>query len=114
MRADLRRALLAVTLLLTCRPTIAQVALVRVLEHPLDAARITWLLEVVKDCLPRGQLTDEMAALLTALSKADLLSVRVVAADILRSHNKPVPVPPATEPAAEVRLAFSQFIQEYE
>ena len=114
MRADLRRALLAVTLLLTCRPSIAQTALVWVLEHPLDAARITWLLEVVKDCLPHGQLTDEMAASLTTRSQTDMLSVRVVAAEILRSRNKPVPVPPATEPAAKVRLAFSQFVQGHE
>lgn len=114
MRADLRRALLAVTLLLTCRPSIAQTALVRVLEHPLDAARITWLLEVVRDCLPSGQLTDEMAASLMRLAQTDLLSVRVLAAEILAAHKKPVPVPPATEPAARVRLAFSQFVQEHE
>lgn len=112
MRSDLRRALLAVTLLLTCRPIIAQVALVRVLGQPLDAARIAWLLEVVKACLPRGQLIEEMAASLTILSQSDLLSVRVLAAKILMSHNEPVATPPANEPAAKMRRVFSYFRRE--
>jgi len=111
MRADLRRALLAVTLLLTCRPLIGQTALVRVLEQPVDAARITWLLEVVQDCVPRGQLTDTMSATLTTLARTDLLSVRVLAAGTLAAHHKVVPNPPATEPAAKLRLAYSPFLR---
>ncbi|TFC28310.1 ATP-binding protein [Cryobacterium sp. TMT2-18-3] len=114
MRADLRRALLAVTLLLTCRPTLGQTALVRVLGQPLDAARMTWLLEVIKDCVPVGRLTDEMSTLLTTLARIDLLSVRVLAAGILAAHHKAVPDPPATKPATALRLAYSPFREEFE
>jgi hypothetical protein len=53
-----------------------------------------------------------MGSTLTALARADSLSVRAMAAEILACHGLPVPSPPATEPAAKVRLAFSQYIQE--
>lgn len=111
-RADLRRALLAATLLLLCRPAIAQTALVRVFGHDLDAARSTWLLELLRDYLPPGELTDELASALIQLCQSDLLSVRVLASDVLATHRRPVPFPKVTEPAPAVRQAFAAVLQE--
>lgn len=108
VRADLRRALLAVALLVTCRPEMAQVALARVLSHPLDAARQTWLLEVLEECLGEVPLTEAMAATLTLLCQQDRLSVRVRAREILAAYGKPLPEHRVSEPAARVRQAFGR------
>lgn len=96
MRADLRHAIHATALLLTCRPAIAQSALVRTFQADLDAGRATWLLEVVRDHLSSRELTDDFAATLASLAQTDVLSVRVLAGEILGSHGRPVPHPPAT------------------
>jgi AAA ATPase domain len=106
LRVDLRQTLVATALLATCRPRIGQAALVHVLGAGLDAGRATWLLDVVRACPPIGELTDEMAAELTQLAATDWLSVRALAGQILEAHGRPVPHPPATEPAAEVRASF--------
>lgn len=110
LHADLRQALIAATLLATCRPSIGQAALVHVLGAGLDAGRATWLLDVLRACLPVGELTDEMTAELTRLAGTDWLSVRALAAQILDAHGRRVPHPPATEPAAKVRAAFRYLI----
>ena len=114
MRADLRQALVATTLLVTCRPAIGQAALAHVLEAGLDAGRATWLLDILRACLPAGELTEPMAAQLTSLVGTDWLSVRALAARILDANGRPVPNPPATEPAREVRAAFHELLKEYE
>jgi hypothetical protein len=114
MRTDLRQTLLATTLLVTCRPAIGQAALVHTLQANLDAGRITWLLEVVLACLPAGALNDEMTAELTRLATSDSLSVRSLAARILEVHARPVPVPPATDPAGKIRAAFHDLFTEHE
>jgi hypothetical protein len=114
MRTDLRQTLLATTLLVTCRPAIGQAALVHTLQANLDAGRITWLLEVVLTCLPAGALNDEMTAELTRLATSDSLSVRSLAARILEVHARPVPVPPATDPAGKIRAAFHDLFTEHE
>lgn len=103
VRSDLRQTLVATTVLVTCRPSIGQAALVHVLGSGLDAGRTTWLLEIVQTCLPAGELTDEMAAELTRLAGGDWLSVRAPASRILEAHGRPIPDPPATEPAPNVR-----------
>ena len=113
MRADLRQTLVATTLLMTCRPAIGQAALAHVLEAGLDAGRATWLLDILRACLPAGELTEPMAAQLTRLVGTDWLSVRALAARILDAHGRPVPNPPATEPAREVRAAFHELLKEY-
>jgi NACHT domain len=114
MRADLRQALLAAALLVTCRPNVGQAALAHVLQARLDAGRTTWLLDVVRDCLPSGELTHEMAAALTQLATTDWLSVRVRASQILDAHGRPVPHPPATAPAPKVRAAVHDMMRERE
>ena len=114
MRADLRQTLVATTLLMTCRPAIGQAALVHVLEAGLDAGRATWLLDILRACLPAGELTEAMAAELTRLAGTDWLSVRALAARILESHGRPVPNPPVTKPAREVRAAFHELLKEHE
>ncbi|GGL88585.1 NACHT domain-containing protein [Micromonospora yangpuensis] len=114
LRADLRQTLIATTLLVTCRPRIGQAALVHVLRAGLDAGRTTWLLDVVRACLPIGELTDEMAAELTRLAGTDWLSVRALADQILDAHGRPVPHPPTTEPAPKVRAAFHDLMRERE
>lgn len=114
LRADLRQTLVATTLLATCRPRIAQEALLHVLGAGLDAGRATWLLDVIHACLPIGELSDELAAALTQLAGTDWLSVRALAGQILHAHGRPVPHPPATEPAVKVRTAFHDLIGERE
>jgi AAA ATPase domain len=113
VRADLRQALVATTLLVTCRPAVGEAALAHVLEAGLDAGRATWLLDILRACLPAGELTEPMAAQLTRLAGTDWLSVRALAAEILDAHGRPVPNPPATEPAREVRAAFHELLKEY-
>lgn len=114
MRTDLRQTLLATTLLVTCRPAVGQAALVHILRATLDAGRITWLLEVVLTCLPPGALNDEMAAELRRLATTHWLSVRSLAARILEVHARPVPPPPATDPAGKIRAAFHDLFTEHE
>jgi hypothetical protein len=111
---DLRQTLVATALLVTCRPRIGQAALAHVLGAGLDAGRATWLLDVIRACLPIGELTDETAAELTHLAGTDWLSVRVLAGQILDAHGRPVPHPPATEPAAKVRAAFRDLTGKHE
>lgn len=112
MRADLRQTLLATAVLVTCRSAIAQAALVSILQSELDAGRMTWLLDVVADCLPVNSLNDKLALELTRLAKTDWLSVRALAARILQDQDRPVPDPPATEPAGAVRAAFHEMYAE--
>lgn len=114
MRTDLRQTLLATSLLVTCRPAVGQAALVHILRATLDAGRITWLLDVVLTCLPSGALNDEMTAELRRLAATDWLSVRSLAARILEVHARPVPSPPATDPAGKIRAAFHDLFTEHE
>jgi hypothetical protein len=113
-RADLRQTLLATALLVTCRPAIGQAALVHVLRSGLDAGRLTWLLDIVRACLPSGELTDAMTAELTRLAQSDWLTVRALAGRILEAHGRPAPSPPATEPPPKVRAAFHNLFRERE
>jgi uncharacterized protein YbjT (DUF2867 family) len=55
-----------------------------------------------------------MAAELTQLAGTDWLSVRALADQILDAHGRPVPYPPATEPAPKVRAAFHDLMRERE
>ena len=112
MRSDLRQSILATALLLTCRPDLGQAALANVLSGDLDSGRTTWLLDVLRSCLPAGDLGDGLAAVLTHLAGADILSVRAFAAAILAVHERPLPDLPATEPAAPVRTAFHRLMEE--
>jgi hypothetical protein len=111
LRADLRQTLIATTLLVTCRPRIAQAALVHVLKAGLDAGRTAWLLDVVRAGRAIGELTDEMAAELTQLAGTDWLSVRSLASQVLDANGRTVPYPPATEPAPKVRAAFHDLMR---
>lgn len=106
VRNSLRQALVAVMLLLGCRSEVGQAALARVLGSGLDAGRTCWLLDVVRDSLPLGELNDELALELTRLAESTRLSVRVAAGQILRIQGRPAPDPPATEPHPKVRAAF--------
>jgi hypothetical protein len=112
MRADLRQALLASTLLLTCRPDVGQAAVAHVLAADLDSGRATWLLDVVRTCLREGDLTDDLAAVATQLAATDFLSVRAAATSVLTAHDRPVPELPASEPAPSVRAAFNDLMDE--
>jgi hypothetical protein len=114
LRVELRQNLVAAALLLTCRPRTGQVALVHVLRSRLDAGRTMWLLEVTSVCLPKGELTEEMAVELAELARTDWLAVRALAAWILALHERPVPDPPVTEPAPQVRAAFHDLFGEHE
>lgn len=112
MRADLRQALLATSLVVTCQPTVGQAALVHILRSDLDAGRMTWLLDVLLDCLPSGSLNDELAKELTRLAACHWLSVRTLAARILEGQGRPVPSLPATDPPGAVRAAFHEMYAE--
>jgi hypothetical protein len=113
MRAELRQTLVATALLLTCRPTIGQAALAHVLGARIDAGRVAWLLDVVRACLRPGELSDELAAVLTRLAGSDWLSVRALAAVTLKVHGRPVPALPVTEPLPKVRAAFHDLMREH-
>lgn len=111
-REDIRLALLATTFLIACRPPLAQAALIPVLSANLDAGRTTWLLETIRDHLPRGALTDTLADQLTEMAKSELLSVRALAGETLEHHGRPVPDPPATQPDPALRLGIAQAIED--
>lgn len=95
-RADRRGALVATTILLAARPVVAQLAAARVLAADLGAGPLTWLLCVLRDCLRGSHLVDVLANRLSVLATCDLLSVRVLAAEVLRAAGRHVPDPPAT------------------
>lgn len=109
---DIRTALLALTLLIACRPQLAQTAVIPVLEADIDAGRITWVLETICDHLPSGRLTEALADKLTALAMTNRLSVRALAGQILKGHGRPVPNPPATNPDGAVRRAINKAMEE--
>lgn len=109
---DIRTALLALALLIACRPQLAQMAVIPVLNADLDAGRITWVLETIRDHLPRGSLTDALSDQLTALATTNRLSVRSLAGQILERHGRPVPNPPATNPDGALRLAIVEAMEE--
>ncbi len=109
---DIRAALLALTLLTACRPQLAQAAVLPVLGAHLDAGRITWVLETMRDHLPRGSLSNALADELTALAKANRLSVRALAGEILKHHGRPVPSPPATSPDGALLIALAGAVDE--
>ena len=111
-RDDIRAALLALTVLIDCRPFLAQAAVIPVLKADLDAGRITWILETLRDRLPRGQLTDPLIGQLTELAKSGLLSVRTFAGEILEHHDRPVPDPPATTADGALRLAAARALDD--
>lgn len=111
-RADIRRALLAASTLVMCRPEAGQLALARVLGHGLDSGRATWLLEILRDCSPDGVLAPELELVLARLAQCDLLSVRVRAAEILAARDLPVPAPPVAEARAELRVAIGRFFED--
>lgn len=102
---DIRAALLAFTLLIACRPQLAQTAVIPILEADLDAGRLTWVLETIHDHLPHGSLTDVLADKLTALAITSRLSVRSLAGQILEGCRHPAPNPPAATPDAALRRA---------
>ena len=107
-REDIRAALLALTVLTSCRPALAQAAVNSVLQAGLDAGRTSWVLETLRNHLPLGQLTQALAAELTALAKTDRLSVRTLAGEVLEHHGRPVPSrqpPPPMPPCASLSPA---------
>ncbi|WP_431867490.1 ATP-binding protein [Microbacterium paraoxydans] len=109
---DIRAALLALTLLIACRPQLAQTAVIPVLDADLDAGRITWVLETIRDHLPLESLTDDLADKLTALATSNRLSVRALAGQILTQRGRPVPNPPAASPDAALRRAVNDMMGE--
>lgn len=113
-RDQIRLALLATGFLLTVRPESAQSALSYILRNDLDAGRTTWLLETVRVNLPIGELRDDLATELTKLAGSDHLSVRALAGQILATHGRQVPAPPATAPAPSVTAAFRALVQQHE
>jgi hypothetical protein len=111
-RADRRRALVATTVLLAARPAEAQAAASRVLAADLGAGPLTWFLSILRDGVRGRELTDDLAARLTALARSDLLSVRVTAADILGITGHPVPDPPGTAAHAALSSAVADALTE--
>lgn len=111
-RADRRRALVAATVLLAARATVAQAAAARVLTADLSAGPLTWLLTVLRDGLRGAGLADDLADRLTDLAQSDLLSVRVLAADILSGAGRQVPGPPATAAHPAVTRALAEALAE--
>lgn len=109
---NIRTALLALTLLIACRSQLAQAAVVPVLDADLDAGRITWILETIRDHLPPGSLTDALADKLTDLATTDRLSVRSLAGQILKEHGRAAPNPPTTIPDGVIRLAIADALDE--
>jgi adenylate kinase family enzyme len=109
-REEIRQALVAATLLITNRPKVGQTALATVLRGNLDAGRVTWLLDIIRTNLPVAEMTDDLGTELTRLAVGDWLSVRALAGRILDAHGRPVPYPPATEPAPKVRAAFHDLL----
>jgi hypothetical protein len=105
-RQQIRVSLVAAAFLLTLRPTIGQTAVAYLLRDHLDAGRNTWLLETIRTHIPAGSLEDDLAGELTNLAETDSLAVRHLAGQLLNKHGRPVPNPPATEPAAEIAAAF--------
>lgn len=105
-REQIRLALVATAFLLTVRPRLAQSALAYILHRDIDAGRATWLLESLSVNLAIGELEDDLAAELTRLAESDRLSVRALASDLLISHGRTAPAPPATAPASAVSAAF--------
>jgi hypothetical protein len=108
---DIRAALLAFTLLIACRPQLAQTAVIPILEADLDAGRLTWVLETIHDHLPHGSLTDVLADKLTALAITSRLSVRSLAGQILEACRHPAPNPPAATPDAALRRAIKDSME---
>lgn len=113
-REQIRLALVATEFLLTVRPEIAQSAIAYILGKNLDSGRCTWLLEAVLVNVPTGELGDDLAAEITQLAGSDHLSVRALAGQILASHGRPVPEPPATTPALYVSSAFRALVGKHE
>lgn len=109
---DIRSALLALTLLIACRPQLAQSSVIPLLEADLDAGRHTWILETIRDHLPFGGLANPLKETLTTLATSDRLSVRAMAGEVLEHHGHPVPSPPATTPDGAIRLAIAQALDE--
>jgi hypothetical protein len=106
-RADRRRALVAATVLLAARPTVAQAAASRLLATDLGAGPLTWLLTVLRDGVRSDELADDLADQLADLAQSDLLSVRVLAADILSNAGRQAPAPPATAAHPAVTRALA-------
>jgi hypothetical protein len=113
-REQIRLALVAAEFLLAVRPKVAQSALSYILCKGLDAGRSTWLLETVLVNIPAGQLGDDLATELTKLAAGHHLSVRALAGQILATHGRPVPEPPATTPSLYVISAFHTLVREHE
>lgn len=111
-RESIRLALVATALLIACRPVLAQAAFIPLLQANFDAGRTTWLLETIRDHLPQGALADTLADQLTDMAKTELLSVRVLAGEILEHHGRPVPDPPATQPDPALRLGLAQALED--
>ena len=106
MRTDIRSALLALTLLCSCRPALAQKALCNVLDADLGAGRRTWILEVVMEFLTCA-LLEPMVESLSRLAASPQLSVRVLAAQCLDLAEVMSPEPPVFEAAPEIRAALA-------
>jgi hypothetical protein len=64
--------------------------------------------------VPTGELGDDLAAEITRLAASDHLSVRALAGQILATHGRPVPEPPATTPSLYVISAFHSLVGEHE
>ncbi len=109
---DIRAALLALTLLIACRPQLAQIVVIPTLTADLDAGRLTWILETLRDHLPHQSLTDALASTLTTLATSDRLSVRALAGQILEQCGRPVPNPPAVTPDPALRRVSNDLMEE--
>lgn len=109
---DIRLALVALSLLVACRPALAQNSVIPLLEADLDAGRQTWILETIRDYLTIGELIVPLKKTLAALAASERLSVRTLAGEILELHGHPTPNPPATAPDGAIRLAIARTLGE--
>jgi hypothetical protein len=106
LRDDRRRALVVLTVLLATRPMQAQAAAVRLLSANIGSGPLTWVLVVLRDGID-GDISPDLARVLTDLAQSDWLSVRALAGEILTSSGRPAPAPPATEPELAMTRALA-------
>ncbi|PQP14015.1 hypothetical protein C5613_41520 [Rhodococcus opacus] len=105
-RGDRRQALVAATVL-AARPDHLQSAATLVLAADIGAGPLTWLLTTLCGLLRTPTLTDALRDQLITMARSDVLSVRVVAADILAGLGGEPPAPPATPAHPLLSLALS-------
>ncbi len=111
-RADKRRALVAMVILLAARRGLAQAATASLLRAHLGAGPHSWLLAVLLDGLDGAQLADELEDALRAMAIGEFLSVRALASQVLAASGLLSPDPPATVAPLALTRAVGRALQE--